>query len=123
MVGTRAPGAYFFSFLAGAGEDAAGAGAGAGAGSGAGAETGAEAGFAGVGALTLVVVAGGAATGVRRVVVVGVWMGTVREADVLAWTLVEEGMTEDRTLVTPDVSVGMPRAALSSADLRMARLM
>jgi len=50
-------------------------------------------------------------------------METVRAVDVLACTLVDDGATDERTLVTPDVSVGMPRAALSSADLRMARLM
>ncbi|KAK0618925.1 hypothetical protein B0T14DRAFT_518268 [Immersiella caudata] len=78
---------------------------GRGAGSGAGADLGC---LDGVGA-----------AGVRRVVVVD-WIGTVREAEVLACTRVDEGVTVERTLVTG--SGGMPRAALSSADLRTARL-
>jgi len=66
---------------------------------------------------------GAGAVGARRDVV-GDWMGTVREVVVLAWTRVDEGVTVERTLVTVgEGSEGMPRAALSSADLRMARLM
>jgi hypothetical protein len=113
-VGTRAEGSYFFSFLAGwagaAGVETIGAGAGIGA---------------GVDLVCLDGIGAGAvaATG-ARLDVVGDWMGTVLEAVVLAWTRVDEGVTVERTLVTAgDGSEGIPRAALSSADLRMARLM
>lgn len=119
-MGTSAPGAYFFSFFAGGGAAAGALKIGAGAGAATGAET--LVGFVGawMGTGGLVV----EETGARRVVGGADEMGTVREAVVLAWTRVEDGVTEVRTLVTPgDDSGGIPLEALSSADLRIARWM